>query len=341
MMLSVIVPIYKAEKYLKRCVDSILNQTYSELEIILVDDGSPDGCPKICDSYKKIDSRIIVIHQKNSGVSAARNAGLDRASGEYITFVDSDDYIEPQMYSSMMQIAQKYNCDIVMCDCIKEYTNHTEIYTHDIRSGYYSKKQLENEYFSHLLIMENMEYPATISNWLIIFKNNKTFSNVRYVEGIRYSEDWLFGACLIYQANSFYYMKGQAFYHYYMNDQSATHIYVPNKWDDYEILYFKLVDYFGKCTDYDFSEQLDKVLLFLIYNAVGETLFSLELKDLEKVKKAKMILLKDYVRSMFRRVRVSVLQISWKMKIITYIYKYCIGLRIYIYIQKLKRRKQQ
>ena len=101
MTLSVIVPVYKTEKYLKRCVDSILCQTYSDLEVILVDDGSPDACPQFCDAYQKQDARVVVLHQKNAGVSAARNAGLDRASGAYITFVDSDDYIEPNMYFSM------------------------------------------------------------------------------------------------------------------------------------------------------------------------------------------------------------------------------------------------
>lgn len=339
MTLSVIVPVYKSEKYLKRCVDSILCQTYSDLEVILVDDGSPDACPQICDSYQEKDARVVVLHQKNAGVSAARNAGLDHASGAYITFVDSDDYIEPNMYSSMMQTAQKYSCDVVLCDCIKEFPDHKELYTHDIRSGFYDKNQLIDEYYPHLLIMENVEYPATISNWLLVFRNDKKFSNIRYIEGIRYSEDWLFGACLMYQASSFYYMKGESFYHYCMHEQSATHKYVPDKWNDYETLYKKMCDYFGNCKDYDFSEQLDKVLLFLTYNAVGEILFTQEFKMRQNVNRAKKILSKKYVRSMFSRIKIHALQISWKLKIITYIYKYPIVLRLFAYFRDLKRRK--
>ena len=91
--ISVIIPIYNVEKYLKRCIESIIKQTYSNLEIILVDDGSPDGCAKICDEYKNKDERIVVIHKKNGGLSDARNAGLKVATGEIISYIDSDDYV--------------------------------------------------------------------------------------------------------------------------------------------------------------------------------------------------------------------------------------------------------
>lgn len=111
-LISVIVPIYKVERYLKKCIDSIINQTYKNLEIILVDDGSPDSCPKICDEYEKKDSRIKVIHKQNGGLSDARNAGIDVAKGDYIAFVDSDDYIEQDMYEMLYTILKKYNADI-------------------------------------------------------------------------------------------------------------------------------------------------------------------------------------------------------------------------------------
>lgn len=106
--LSVIVPVYKVENYLTKCIDSILKQTYYNLEIILVDDGSPDQCGNICDEYSKIDNRIKVIHKENGGLSDARNVGISVATGEFITFVDSDDWIEPNMYEILMQGAIKY-----------------------------------------------------------------------------------------------------------------------------------------------------------------------------------------------------------------------------------------
>ena len=110
MLISVIIPVYNSEKFLNRCVDSVLKQSYKELDIILIDDGSSDKSGEMCDQYAQMDKRVRVIHQKNRGVSAARNSGLDVAIGDYCTFVDSDDYIESEMYQSMIDIAEQYNC---------------------------------------------------------------------------------------------------------------------------------------------------------------------------------------------------------------------------------------
>ena len=114
-LISVIVPVYKVEAYLNKCIDSIISQTYKNLEIILVDDGSPDNCPKICDEYAKKDKRIKVIHKKNGGLSDARNNGLRIATGKYIGFVDSDDYIDDGMYEYLYSLIKKYDADISTC----------------------------------------------------------------------------------------------------------------------------------------------------------------------------------------------------------------------------------
>lgn len=113
--ISVIVPVYKTEGLLDRCVESIVGQTYKNLEIILVDDGSPDNCPAMCDEWAEKDSRIRVIHKENGGVSSARNAALDIATGDYIGFVDSDDWIEPEMYSSLIQKISESGKNIALC----------------------------------------------------------------------------------------------------------------------------------------------------------------------------------------------------------------------------------
>ena len=114
-MISIIVPVYMTEPYLRKCLDSIINQTYRDLEIILVDDGSPDGSPAVCDEYGEKDPRIRVIHKKNGGLSDARNCGLDIAAGEYIGFVDSDDWISPRMYENLMRVRDKYDVKIACC----------------------------------------------------------------------------------------------------------------------------------------------------------------------------------------------------------------------------------
>lgn len=115
-LISVIVPVYKVEAYLHQCVESIRSQTYSNLDIILVDDGSPDRCPEICDYYSSIDPRIRTIHQENRGLSGARNSGLKIAKGDYIAFVDSDDWLAPDCYSRCMEVVNRTSADIVCYD---------------------------------------------------------------------------------------------------------------------------------------------------------------------------------------------------------------------------------
>lgn len=153
-LVSVIVPVYNVEKYIKKCLNSIINQTYKNLEIILVDDGSPDNCPQICDEYAKKDSRIKVIHKANGGLSDARNAGVAASTGEYIGFVDSDDYIEPNMYERLYELINENNADISLCAVQKEDERGNSIsqFTTDIVGMFedeeiFDKINLNNPYF--------------------------------------------------------------------------------------------------------------------------------------------------------------------------------------------------
>ena len=315
--ISVIVPVYNAEQYLNRCLDSIIRQTYKNIEILLIDDGSTDKSLDICKEYENKDARIIVIHQENKGVSAARNNGLEHAVGEYIAFVDSDDYIDTNMYQSMLEISRRYNADIVLCDCLKEYKDHSALYTHPIREGFYNKNQLEEEYYQHLIMMENIEYPATISNWLMLIKNNNV---PRYIEGIKYSEDLLFGAQAVFSASSFYYMKGSAYYHYNCtNANSATHVYHEDKWENYQQLHKYTKDYFQ---DIIFDEQIAKMLVFFVYNTLNDIRFI----DIKGKKSRAMTILNDpEVRKAFNTLKIYKLPITNKLKLLTLLYKYRIG----------------
>lgn len=144
--ISVIVPVYKVEPYLRKCLDSIVTQTYQNLEIILVDDGSPDNCGAICDEYAAKDGRIRVIHQENKGVSAARNAGLDAAAGDYIGWVDSDDWIEPDMFEYLLKNAQEQDADITVCG---HYEVHKET---ELFCGWTEARLLDTEAALKLLL---------------------------------------------------------------------------------------------------------------------------------------------------------------------------------------------
>ena len=182
--LSIIVPVYKVEKYLPRCIDSILAQTFGDFELVLIDDGSPDGCGRICDEYAQKDKRIVAIHQKNMGVSAARNAGLDIARGRYIGFVDSDDWIEPQMYEVMMDAIRENGADMAVCGV--RYADEDGKFTRADRlsEGVYSRDGLLEDVFA----MPNKLGGGCCNK---VFDASKTAS-VRFKVGMTIAEDALY-----------------------------------------------------------------------------------------------------------------------------------------------------
>lgn len=320
--ISVIVPIYNSSKYLDRCLNSIVNQSYLNIEILLIDDGSTDNSLEICNKFAIKDKRIKVFHKENNGVSAARNDGIEYSTGDYIAFVDSDDYLEIDMYERMMKINDEFNCDIVMCDCYKESCFNREMFSHNIKSGYYDRNMLVKEYFPTLLMNNSVDYPPTISNWVCLFKKNVIIkNNIRYEVGIRFSEDLLFGSKYMYYANSFYYMQYECLYHYTMNQNSVTHTYYKNKWENMTKLFLAIDNFFGNVKDYDFQRQIDLCLLYIVYHCIGNVKQSDESKR-DKRENITSILQERHVRDMFHRLKINTLDISWKLKLLTYIYKY-------------------
>ncbi len=151
-MISVIVPIYNVAKYLEQCIESICSQTYRDLEIILVDDGSTDKCYDICEEYRRKDSRIVVIHKENGGLVSARKVGLCAAAGEYIAYVDGDDWIEPDMYERMFQMITEQDVDVVMCGRFEDTGNiHRAVY-HGIKEGRYDKHALLDFVYPRMIV---------------------------------------------------------------------------------------------------------------------------------------------------------------------------------------------
>ena len=146
-IISVIIPIYRVEKYLNKCVDSVLNQTHRNIQVILVDDGSPDNCPAICDEYAKKDRRVKVIHKKNGGLSDARNCGLQYAIGEYISFVDSDDYLDVRMLEILYNMVKEENCDLAIVGFKTFYENNQAEPRYSKKTVILSKEQAVLELF--------------------------------------------------------------------------------------------------------------------------------------------------------------------------------------------------
>lgn len=189
-IVSIIVPIYKVEKYLNECLDSILGQTYRDLQIILIDDGSPDGCGAICDEYALRDDRIVVIHSQNGGLSAARNKGLALCEGDYVLFLDSDDYLEQNAVEVLHQTAEKDKLDILMYDSISfdetaADVPETEIKKY-IRKNDYSSLQTGAEMF--LEMVRNDEYRSPVQYY---FYNRKFIekNDLIFHEGILHEDE--------------------------------------------------------------------------------------------------------------------------------------------------------
>lgn len=260
--LSVVVPVYNVEAYLHQCIGSIKNQTFKDLEIILINDGSTDSSGKICDEYSNLDSRIRVLHQENAGVSAARNSGIALASGDYITFVDSDDWLDANMYEEMWKVSESSLVDLVMCDFKNIKQNSTEIISSNIRKGFYNKQQIIKELYPTLLVTENFGRIPIVSIWNSFFKRKLfTDNNIRFDADLRYSEDYLFMADVVVHADSFFYLKGNYAYNYRQYEESRSKKFQPVWWENLLYLNKELKKLLNNNKEYDFSRQIKLQLL--------------------------------------------------------------------------------
>ena len=266
-LLSVIVPIYNVEEYLAQCIDSILNQTFTDFEIIVVNDGSTDSSPQICEEYAKKDSRVKVIHQKNAGVSVARNKGIENARGQYITFVDSDDWLELNMYEDMGKRMLLYEQPtVIMCDFTNIKKHRNERISSNIRNGFYTKTQIVNELFPTLLTTEEFGRIPIISIWNCWFQHSLfTDHKIRFDGDLKFSEDYLFMAEVMTKAASFYYLKGCYFYNYRQYEESRSKKFQRDWWENLLYLNKKLKDLLLHNQEYDFSRQIK---LQLIHSAL-------------------------------------------------------------------------
>ena len=180
-LISVIIPVYNVEQYLHKCIDSILEQTFQNFELILVDDGSTDNSGKICDEYAIKDKRIIVIHQNNAGVSAARNTGLDSAKGEYIYFLDSDDWIESNALELLISLIEKNNLDLSIME-IKETDNEKTSYEKKDEIIYYSGDEVLN------FFLKEQRVSVVMGNKLY---KKELFNKLRFPVGLRHEDEWI------------------------------------------------------------------------------------------------------------------------------------------------------
>lgn len=228
---SVIIPVYRAEKFIHECIESVLNQTHTDLELILVDDGSPDNSGAICDEYALKDNRIKVFHQQNGGVCVARNKGLDMATGDYILFLDSDDYMPKDALETLYNDATQNDADIAIgrmfCNTESaEFDNNLQVWTG-----------------TEVLIKESEDHPALYGCWSKLFKR-ELVEDVRFVEGRKVHEDGYFLFLTLIKLPTIT-VRNKCTYIYRNNPDSASHEAFSEKY--FDVLYFfnekkKIVD---------------------------------------------------------------------------------------------------
>ena len=229
---SIIVPVYNVENYLRRCVDSILNQTFSDFELILVDDGSPDNCGVVCDEYEKKDKRIKVIHKENGGLSDARNAGIDIARGEYLGFVDSDDWIHPQMFEILYNGIVENN--VKMSVCGYEET--------DVQKGFEDISEVKYNVKNGLDFFVEKNLIAVVA-WNKLY-HKSLFEEIRYPIG-KIHEDEFITYKLLYKAGNIAYCENQL-YCYFINLNGITKSNKNLKRIDQLLAFEERRDYFKK-----------------------------------------------------------------------------------------------
>lgn len=233
-LISVIVPVYKVEEYLPKCVDSIRNQTYQNLEIILIDDGSPDRCPAMCDQFAMLDGRIRVIHQENGGLSAARNAGLDIMQGEYLMFVDSDDWLSLDAIQTLYDRLERDNSDMAIGQMVKVYDDgHTEpSYCAWMKDMVITGKEA--------LTMLGTKWPIPCYAWGSLIKYS-VYSDLRFCRLRRAEDVWILPHVLNNCRKIT--LESRILYYYYQRSSSIVHSSADAQWLDSAAASFHVCQY--------------------------------------------------------------------------------------------------
>lgn len=310
-ILSIIVPVYNVEIFLKQCIDSILSQTFYNFELILVDDGSPDNSGIICDEYSKLDNRIKVVHQENGGLSAARNVGIDIAEGEYIGFVDSDDWIDSEMYEKLYKRAVDEKSDIVACNyyCMDKYGGIKPRVLNAIDLEY-DKESAMKEIFTNNIL--------AFSAFNKIYKRD-LFDNLRYKEGI-IVEDMDIAYKLVFRSKKISFLKDCLYYYRYNANSILRKKFNMKRLDEYFVkkdMYHFYALHYPELENYLYFELCVTGIILYTYICIYFPTMSREYKYLVNLDHKRLKLLIKNDRLNFKnRVRVRIFMFSPKLHLL-------------------------
>lgn len=275
---SVIIPVYNVEQYLPRCVDSVLRQTLKDLEIILIDDGSPDNAPAICDRYAASDERITAFHKENGGLASARNAGMRLAKGEYIFFLDSDDWLEPDGLEMLCGVAERYPVDFVRFRAIRtgwpglpENAPCMVEPVRELAEGLYDRERIRKEVFPRLLATPQLTMGAVVGAWGSLYRRDFLEENHLYFyEEVKFSEDLVFSARVVRAAKAFYFVDKAGVYHYFYNPNSISKSFRAGRWKSCKETIRLVERDFAGDGEFDFSDQLNWLRWFCVCLSLNE-----------------------------------------------------------------------
>lgn len=334
---SIIVPIYNVENYLDRCMQSLLNQTLKDIEIIMVDDGSPDNCPRLCDEYAKKDSRIKVVHKENAGLGYARNTGLDVATGEYVAFVDSDDYVSIDMYKTLYNYASDKNIDVIYCGFRKEFNiNHyldiSECKTYEEYIGESIKSIIPD--FVASPPYEKKEYVHDMSVWHSIYRREIIISNrIRFMSERDYvSEDIPFQIDFLTCCKKIAFIPNILYYYCY-NQGSLTKSFSISKFEKTKALYHLLLD---KTKEFDTKGLRTKRLFIGYIRAMFRLIVTMQIKRSEKILYIKQILYDDIWEDIKKGYKLTYLPIHQRIMLLLTYLKLTNGIYLYAKIMNLR-----
>ncbi len=306
--ISIIVPIYNVGKYLETCIKSLLCQTHEQLEIILINDGSKDNSLEICKEYAALDSRIIVIDKPNEGVAIARNIGMEKATGEYITFVDPDDWVEPEIYESLLQQLKKWDSPVCLCNFYKDTKRKSQPKLFEFEDEVLVEKEIVDKLINDMVGMSDLLPKYTMvmgSVWRGLYKRSFIEQHqLRFVPKLSIMEDLVFMVQVLLKCHKVAIDQG-VWYHYVQHANSALRSYNDQLWEDQLVVYEHLEQSLREANlEEEMRNRLDIRYIGMVLTAIkNETYMKKEGDFKDTITHIKEIFMDDTLRCVLERVK--------------------------------------
>lgn len=306
--ISIIVPIYNVEKYLERCIESLIAQTYNHIEIILVNDGSKDNSLEICREYEARDSRIIVIDKENEGVAIARNTGIDKAKGEYVAFIDPDDWAEPEMYESLLKQIKKWQSPVCLCNFYKDTKRRSQPKYFEFEEEVLKGEEIQEQLINNMIGMPDLlpKYVYVMGSvWRGLY--SRAFLNehhLRFVPKLTIMEDLVFMVQVLLKCHKVAIDQG-VWYHYVQHANSALHSYNGQLWEDQLVVYELLEESMSEANlEEEMRNRLDIRYIGMVLTAIKNETYARKEGDFkDTISNIKEIFNDETLKNVLERVK--------------------------------------